>query len=573
MRLKDGRPACGAGSTHGDDMTPQPRRPAPDPNRSGARARILRPLLVAVAVAFTGAMLVAATLYPTYRAPDEPTHVDLVRAIRQTWHQPDVGERDLSRQIVTSYGLVRFAHGPVAGLPLGASAATARPARPSFDQIAPDEPSGLVNQMPQHPPLYYWLAAGWLAAADHLVPGAFSFETLVYVLRLLGVCLLAGVPWAAARTARRLGLPVAAEAGAAVLALGIPMLIHIGASVNNDTLLVLLGALLLPVIVAVAGGDLRWRRALAGGALLGAALLTKAFALPFVAVVAGAYLVAGRSAGWRRALSRGATALSVAMVVGGWWWVRNVLVYGTIQPSGAPAPHPQPGFAASPAHWLGIFVGRMTRRFWIEPDTVAGSTPVLVVVAALVLAGLLVVGLWQVRRADRLRYALVLGPLVGIVALVGAGAWRAYARTAIPFAIHGRYLYPALVGVLVVAALGAVALAGRRAPLLLLTGGMVLQATAAWWVLVTYWGVDGVVAPLASVRAWFAWAPVPPPIMLAAVVITLAGVGATGWCAWRLARTDDRGQAAVGLAVAPCVPRRSGDQTWSAGSASGLGRS
>ncbi|MBW3658171.1 MAG: hypothetical protein KY457_06005, partial [Actinobacteria bacterium] len=130
-----------------------------DPPSAAADAAGVVPATV---LCFLGALLTAATLYPTYRAPDEIAHVDQVHAVRASWSWPGLGERRLSRQVVDSFPLVRYREDP----PLATEAAVERSERPTFDAIASDEPSTLGNQMSQHPPLYYVLAAGWLALLD-----------------------------------------------------------------------------------------------------------------------------------------------------------------------------------------------------------------------------------------------------------------------------------------------------------------------------------------------------------------------------------------------------------------------
>lgn len=493
-------------------------------------------VVIAVVVCFLGALLTAATLYPTYRAPDEPAHVDQVRAIADTWSIPDVGERRLSRQVVDSYPLVGYLSGvPGEAPPLVAGDAPPRGSRPAFADVAPDEPTTLANQMAQHPPFYYLLAAGWLRLLDAIGPVAFDLE--VWWLRLLGVLVVAPLPWLAARTTRHLGTRPSVAAGAAVGCLAVPMLVHIASSVNNDVLLVSLSGVATLHAAALAAGDLRPRRAAWLGLAVGSALLTKLFALALLPLVAGAVVVAwSRDRRSRKAVVAGAVSAIVALAVGGWWWVRNLLVHGTIQPSGVPGPPPPDGFVADAAWWVPFALGRLVRRWWIEPDTVARTTPVLVVIATLVALALLALALHRRARVARRDVALLLAPATGCLAIVVVGAWRAYARTGIPFALHGRYLYPGLVGLAVVAAVGAAVVLRHRAPATVLAGAAVLQLTAAWWVLTFYWGVPDATAPLASLRAWLAWSPVGPVwTLLPAAVAGLAGA----WAAvlgWREAR-------------------------------------
>lgn len=497
----------------------------------------LRALVAATVVCFLGALLTAATLYPTYRAPDEPAHVDQVHAVHRTGTVPRLGARRLSQGIVASYGPVGYLSGvPGQAPPLAAEDAPLRGDRPPFADLGPDAPTTLPNQMAQHPPLYYVTAAAWLAVLDVRGPVAFDLE--VWWLRLLGVLLAAPLPWLAARTASHLGGGPVVVAGAAVVVLAVPMLVHIGSSVNNDVLLLPLAGLATLHAAAVAGGDLSLRRALWAGLVLGLALLTKLFALALVPLTVAAAAVAwSRDRPAARAGASAATTLVAATVVGGWWWIRNVLVHGTVQPSGIPGPPPPAGFTPDVGWWLPFALGRLVRRWWIEPDTVARTTPPLIVAATVVGLVLVAAAFARARGVGRRELALLLVPVAGCLVLVLVGAWRAYARTGIPFALHGRYLYPGLLGVTVAVAVGAAASFRRQAPAVLLAGAVVLQLVAAWWTLTFSWGPADVVAPLASLRAWLAWSPVAPVwTLLPAAVAAGAGTSAAV-LAWRLART------------------------------------
>src|SRR5262249_55365893 len=87
----------------------------------------------------------------------------------------------------------------------------------------------------------------------------------------------------------------AATAGA-LLPFAVPQLVHIGASVTNDSGMVLTGGLATVVIAYVLRGDTSRRTATMGGGIVGAGLLTKSLAVVFVPGVAAASRVAGRRA-------------------------------------------------------------------------------------------------------------------------------------------------------------------------------------------------------------------------------------------------------------------------------------
>lgn len=485
-------------------------------------------------VALHGALLVLlSVLYPTYRAPDETAHVDLVLAVTDHAGYPEMGTR-ISQRVEASIAYVR--HNRVGGPePLTAPDAPARDARPSFDEVGPPGEAEAVQQMVFHPPLYYVAAATALSVVTALVPLAYdwSFDQVVGFLRLFGALLVLPLPWLAHRVAVRLRASPPVAVTAAVLPLAVPQLTHIGASANNDTLLIaLIGALTLPA-VAVARGDTTTKTAVAVGVLGGLALLTKGFAVFVPLWAAAAYGLAIMRGGGRAAVSRGALAMGLMVVTGGWWWIRNLLTYRTIQPGIATAP-PAETFAPDLGSWLPFYLQRLSRRFWVEPDILPdGAPPVDLFATALVLVLCLaaVVGYREVRQrpAD---LGLLLVPVAALGAIVTFGAWRAYARTGALLAIHGRYLYGAMVGGCVVAALGLAALARSRVrwvPVGAFAVALLAQGSAGARALTTYWGPAGL---WPRVTAMLAWSPWPAPLVVLAM---LAGVALAVWTGAALA--------------------------------------
>lgn len=475
-------------------------------------------------------LVVASVLYPTYRAPDESAHVDMVFAVAEGGGYPQVGQRRMSRRVLDSHALVSFDRTGQQRTPLAAADAPPRSQRPSFADLGPDVPGDVAQQMAAHPPLYYAAAAAAMSAGRALLPGTapWSFDQVVGFLRLFGALLVLPLPLLAYRTAQRLDAPATTAIAAAVLPLAIPQLTHIGASVNNDTLLILLlSALTLPA-VAAARGDTRVRTALGAGALVGLALLTKGFALFAPAWLAGAYAVGAVRGGRWRSLAAGALALASATALGGWWWIRNLVVFGTVQPAGLASPPPPEGFVPDLGSWLLFYVQRLSVRFWIEPDILPAGMPPLDLLATLIgvvccLAA--VVGYRQARQrpGDLL---VLLAPLAGLGAIATFGAWRVYARAGRPFAIHGRYLYGAIVGMAVVAAVGAGVLLGSRRrwlPPAALAAAVAVQVVAGGLALVEYWAPPGVGERTAAVLAWSPWPP---------AVVVASAVGAVGLATW-----------------------------------------
>src|SRR5262245_5087753 len=136
-------------------------------------------------------LLFYATLLPTWRAPDEPRHVDLVRHVAESHSYPRFDGLLMNSGVVKSLQLVQFNSRSAHLLP---HHVPARGRRPSFQSLD-DGPSTTLNQMPQHPPLYYvTLAAAW-RAVDAIAPGDLqSFDREVWVLRALSALFVVQLP-------------------------------------------------------------------------------------------------------------------------------------------------------------------------------------------------------------------------------------------------------------------------------------------------------------------------------------------------------------------------------------------
>lgn len=342
------------------------------------------------------------------------------------------------------------------------------------------------------------------------IPGAdtWSYDRSLGLLRLLNIPFLAAlVPlcWAAAR---RAGATASASVAAAVFPLAIPQLAHIGSSVNNDNLLVFLFGLLTVLAVRVASGDLSKRTAVVSGVVLGLALFTKGFALIAPVWIVLVYLVA-RGATVRVVGSRVAMVAGVSFVAGGSWWLRNIIVFGTLQPSRqqlADAPDFQPDvdvFAERYVDW-------MSARFWgwfgwfdVRLD------PVFTTTATVIGLALVAVGCVALLRRWPMIVALAT-PFVLLFVIWAQRAYSGHARTGSFPGIQGRYLFPAVVGLGVLLGIGLCRLMGRTMPyasIVLLGGAAVLHGAAAVAILDHYWGGPGATVPdrLHAVAAWSPW--------------------------------------------------------------------
>ena len=441
------------------------RRPSP-----GARV----PLTVwAVTALHVGLLLTFSLLYPPFTGFDETQHVDAVLSIRHGDGWPAPQERELSEGIVAvATPLLQAA----SALPFSDDEVPPRDERPSVAELGVERDSVgqlLPNQITQHPPLYYALEAGVLA----VLPGSadWPFDRTVGVLRLVSILLMAPLPLLAWGTARALRAPPLAAQVAALLSVSVPQLQRVGSSVNNDAAYTLAFATALLLLARVAGGDVRRRSVVLAGVAVGVAMLTKGFALVLPLTVGLAFLVGARRAGrsWAAGLLAGFLSLAVAFAVGGWWWLRNIVLYGTVQPSGWPASYRdvlrlEPRGPGEPVP-LGAFLegsySRLSERFWggleinyVGPDSFPHWLTNALVVAALVAVVAAVVG------AGRSRVPLVVAvlvPFASTLGIIGYGIWTGYTYSLDFPGAQGRYLFGNLPGLAAAVALGLVVLARR----------------------------------------------------------------------------------------------------------------
>jgi spore maturation protein SpmB len=329
------------------------------------------------------------------------------------------------------------------------------------------------KQEGSQPPLYYLLSAALVAGIDRsdfsaismpnphakagialagdnknlvLRPpsGAAASGTALAVALLRGFSILlgAGTVYAVYRAAL-ICLPVQAALLAAGVTAFNPMFLFIAASVNNDNLVTFLNSVIVWQMLATLQAGFEWRRSLFIALLFALASLSKLSGLVLAPFIATAGLVTVYRSGWPRRAWAGLFMLGGSMVVvwavvGAWWYVRNITLYGELfgtQTMVAVAgPRLEPfslttllaefeGFRI--AYW-GLFgaVNILTwPGFYLVMD-------VLVVLAGLGLA----LRLWR-RPAERALLLL-------LTLLVTTGAVSVIAWTAQTYASQGRLLFP-----------------------------------------------------------------------------------------------------------------------------------
>ncbi|GAB3172790.1 hypothetical protein GCM10027059_42790 [Myceligenerans halotolerans] len=415
-------------------------------------------------------------LTPAFRAPDEVQHLNSTLRLAYGGGWPAPGEALISPGVdaardeaaidtdVPGRYLDRPEKGQYVEVPpipdgdrtvIGPGNALAAGVPPGTDTSTWDVEK--IDQMTQHPPLYYAVAAGWL----HLTGAVEArWDHQVLALRLLDVLLLSPLPLLAAGAARLVTGSRTAALVAASFPLLLPQLGHIMGSVTNDALVVLTGACAAYLCARVVTGDLRWTTAVLLGGVVGIGLLTKVMAAFTVPVVVVAYLLAGSHVLGKRRLALAGLALSVAFAVGGWWWLRNLMEFGAVQPVGIPERF-EPVEDRGLWYFVSTTVQHLTWSFF-------GSFGLLDVrvsdgvywTGAVTVAVLCLVALARVPRRRAL-LILLLQPALLWCAVI-ANAWSGFAETGWVVAVQGRYMFGAIVGLTVGAASGVWALTALR---------------------------------------------------------------------------------------------------------------
>jgi hypothetical protein len=480
-------------------------------------------------------LLAWSLLAPTYRAPDESLHVDLAHFVAVELEYPAWDDRDTGAGILNSLHVVEFHSG---SRNLEASAAPHREDRPSIDELDELDRPRSINQLPQHPPLYYVIAGGFERLAE-VVTGdatpAFDLETWWY--RLASIALVSPLPLIIWRVGRRLGLPQRVGVAAMLFPLAVPNYLHIGSVANNDSLLLLLFWLLVPLVIRLAQGEVGARTGALAGLVTGLALYTKGFALVMPLWVLAALFVALRRLGrahLRAVVHAGLAYTGVAMATGGWWWVANVVRYGEPLPSRyydivSPVETDVRDFGMFLETWSGI----TTRRFWgdfgwfdVHISDVAVTVASVIVVVGIVVACTRRDRVAGTPRGDRL---LLAAPFLLLVLVQFVNALRAYVSLGRLPGLQGRYWFGAMAALAIVVALGLANLlsrAQRVLPLTMLTGAVTMNALGVSAVLGTYWGEPGS-AIADRFDAVVAWAPIEGELIAAGAVLGCVVLAAT----------------------------------------------
>lgn len=409
---------------------------------------------------------------PAFRGPDEPHHVNSIMRLASGGGWPEPGQAMIDPAISEAgrqAGLIlsadvpftgehrtKLLYGSNVGAKFADTPATPHRLRSVIYPVAAQHPKSVeVDQMTQHPPLYY---AGGAALVKALDLEDAPWDRLVQALRLYGIALTIPLVPATIYTARRLGANRHWSLAAGLIPLGIPQLFGITAVVTNDTLAIGAGALVVAALVKAGTERISPTTVALVGGSLGFALWSKglllAFGLPLILI----FMLADGER-WRTRIAATLVSGSMALLIG-WWWILNIVRYGVLQPAGysRPVPAEWDPAAADFGHYVTVAFRTFTKSFfssygWLEADFPAWLTWVLLTI----LVGGAVLAIVVAGRS-RKTLLILMSPFAGLIVLLYGQGWLNYVSTSVVAGVQGRYLYPTIAAfggvVLGLAALG-----------------------------------------------------------------------------------------------------------------------
>ncbi|HSM57255.1 MAG TPA: glycosyltransferase family 39 protein [Candidatus Sulfomarinibacteraceae bacterium] len=268
-----------------------------------------RALPLSLLVAYVLAALLYSVHVPLYEAPDEPGHFDLIAHI--------VNRRSLPRQSVTA---PNYAHHP----PLYYGIAALPVAFTSLNDL---------QSMPQLNPDFVWPGQEGPAVAFHHTAETFPYSGRVLSLHLARlVSILAGLLTVILAMAIGASLFPAHKAvgllAAALVAFN-PQFLFVNSTVNNDSLLIAATTGALWQLMRIIQQPQATKQWVFLGVWAAAAILSKSLGLVVVGVIFACWLFLWARAKFQASYLKHGLALSLTMaLLSGWWFVRNQLLYG-----------------------------------------------------------------------------------------------------------------------------------------------------------------------------------------------------------------------------------------------------
>jgi hypothetical protein len=401
-------------------------------------------LLAAVLVVFVFLAALYNILIPIAEGPDELMHIAVVNLMVQERRLPELfSDFTYSSEVIQP---------PLYYVLLG------------LLPVALDQQQLLPTTL-QANPGFSWAGASELNYLDHTTYDS-RLASWTHVLRLGSTIIGAATVWVIYLCGRRIWPSrIAPGILAASLAAFTPQFVYTSACVTNDILSTFWAALLTWLMLRVLTGDSSRAVVIALGIAGGLGALSKYTVLPVAALAVPVLLLAGADRPWRERTRDLAIFVAVAGSIAGWWFARNVWLYGDPTASAAMQELHAPMLnrkSVTTLFWMREYFLRPTfESYWGWFGQGIGlSAGIYRSLLALVVASAIGITMALVRRRERRSVLVLLCAIVGI-------AYAAYVAHNSNFgATHGRLLYPALAAITLLLTMGVVNLAdGLSRPL------------------------------------------------------------------------------------------------------------
>ncbi|HRY90883.1 MAG TPA: hypothetical protein P5229_00880 [Candidatus Gracilibacteria bacterium] len=276
-----------------------------------------------------------AYLVPVWQAPDEPAHFGYLQSMYKQKDFPILGEATFTSLGFDSMG------------------------RPDPGRNAP-----YVNWIAQHPPLYYLVLAPIYGIIEMFLMGGTVIDPVnwIFYLRIFSILLSCVTLFFIYKTSDYLLTVMGQNRFFSLAVVGfiafLPGFSYISALLNNDNLVIALSSILFYLLAKRYYGAAQdksknmpapWPRSdWLIGLILGLMALTKITALPFWIAVFVLELIFFKGSAEKKGVNHGEIRalmriFGLAILISGWWYIRNWYLYGTIFPdlSAITAHHPE----------------------------------------------------------------------------------------------------------------------------------------------------------------------------------------------------------------------------------------
>ena len=435
-----------------------------------------RKTLLLILLGFVGLASIYSVTVPLFEAPDETAHVDFVRFLRAKSSLPRQGDSGEAHQPPLYYVLALIASSPA-----------------NLDNL---------SAISRHNSDFMWAGTGQdINAVHHTAQEIFPWHgaaLAVHLMRAMSVLMGTATVLMVYLTALEIypHHPLIPLTATAIVAFN-PQFLFISSVVNNDNLANACAAAAIWMIVRLLVGHIDQWTLIGLGLSLGAGLIAKQNILVLVLAAALVLVYVSIQQQNFRLLLKGMLAIGGSIVViAGWWYGRNQILYGDIFGVNAFLAHrPQENSAVITSWELWrVFLGKMHRSFWGMFGWMNVPLPMWYHRLLLGLYVLAIVGggIAWFRGRHRGRRQWIVWAFLGSLPILYVTWVVMYGYRFGGSGWQGRYVFPALsaIGILLAASLAHL-LPGRARvipPLL----------TASAMLIVAVWALPAVIAPTYS---------------------------------------------------------------------------